>query len=83
MLIMNGIFKDNTFVPDFEVSIPDGTRAIISVEESTSKTYTEIIRQKKAWLDFFEGIRTLDEDLPVEFDEIVEKGIVFNQTDFS
>ena len=78
MLVLNGTFKDNTIVPDNVVPIPDGTRVTVSIEELTKKNDSEILRQKKAWNDFFEGIRTLDEKLPVEFDEIVEKGIVFN-----
>jgi len=78
VLVLNGTFKDNTFVPDSVVPIPDGTRVTVSIEELTKKNDSEILRQKKAWNDFFEGIRTLDEKLPVEFDEIVEKGIVFN-----
>jgi len=83
MLVLNGTFKDNTFVPDSVVPIPDGTRVTVSVEESTQKIDPGIFQQKKAWHDFFEGIRVLDENLPVEFDEIVDKGIVFNQADFS
>ena len=82
-MVLNGLFKNNTFVPDCVVPIPDGTRVTVSVEESTQETDPKIVQQKKAWHDFFEGIRTLDEKLPVEFDEIVEKGMVFNQADFS
>ena len=82
MLVFDGIFKDNTFVPDGEVPIPDGTRVTISVE-SMQKADMEIVQQKKAWHDFFEGIRAIDEELPAEFDEIIKKGIAFNQIDFS
>jgi hypothetical protein len=39
--------------------------------------------KKKAWYDFFKGIRTVEEKLPDEFDKIIEKGISFNAVDFS
>jgi len=31
MLVLNGTFKDNTFVPDSVVPLPDGTRVTVSV----------------------------------------------------
>ena len=89
MLVINGIFKDNTFVPDCEIHIPDGTRVTVSVKETVHpagaalKTDTLIVQQKKAWHDFFEGIRLLDEELPAEFDTIINKGIAFNKVDFA
>jgi len=101
VLVLNGIFRDNIFVPDGEVFIPDGTKAIVSIEEPASKTDSEpsagvemnvasvkgasplvIMQQKKAWRDFFEGIRTADDELPAEFDQIIEKGITFDKVDF-
>lgn len=83
MLILNGFFKNNSFVPDREVAIPDGTRATISILETGSYTAPDIAQQKKAWRDFFEGIRASGEVLPDEFDEILEKGISFNSVDFT
>ena len=83
MLVLSGTFKDNMIIPDSVVPIPDGTRVTISVEETTQKINPVISQQKKVWHDFFIGIRALDEKLPPEFDEIVEKGIVFNKADFS
>ena len=52
--MINGTFKDNTFIPD------------------------SVVPQKQAWRDFFDGIRSLDEELPDEFDKIVEKGMTFS-----
>ena len=83
MLVLNGTFKDNMIIPDSVVPIPDGTRVTISVEESIQKIDPIIAQQKKAWHEFFIGIRAIDEKLPPEFDEIVGKGIAFNQVDFS
>ena len=83
MLVLDGIFKDNIFIPDREVSILDGTRATVSINESELKANPAIIQQKNAWHNFFEGIRASDEKLPDEFDVIIEKGIVFNHEDFS
>jgi len=83
MLVLDGIFKDNIFIPDREISILDGTRATVSIGESKQETNTETALQKKAWHNFFEGIKTSDEILPAEFDLIIEKGIVFNHVDFS
>ena len=83
MLVLNGIFRDNMFIPDQEISIPDGTIATVSIGESTRKNNQETMRQKKAWHDFFEGIKSSNESLPKKFDEIIEKGIVFNKVDFS
>jgi hypothetical protein len=83
MLILNGVFKDNIFVPDQNVSILDGTRAFVSIEDAAPKVNGETVQQKKAWQVFFEGIRLLDEELPADFDAIIEKGIAFNKADFS
>ena len=83
MLVLNGIFKDNLFIPDREISVLDGTRATVSIGESKQETNMETARQKKAWHDFFEGIKASDEVLPAEFDLIIEKGMVFNHVDFS
>jgi len=83
MLILDGIFKDNLFIPDQKISVLDGTRATVSIGESAQDTNRETVRQKKAWHDFFEGIKTSDEILPAEFDMIIEKGIAFNHVDFS
>ena len=83
MLVLDGIFKDNIFIPDHKVAILDGTRATVSIGETGQKTNPEAVQQKKAWHDFFEGIKTLNEELPAEFDAIIAKGIVFNQSDFS
>ena len=83
MLILEGIFKNNMFIPDHDVAVLDGTKAVVSIEDSDKKTNIESNQQKKAWQDFFEGINSLNEDLPSEFDEIIEKSIVFNQADFS
>jgi hypothetical protein len=44
MLVLNGFFKDNTVVPEYTVSVPDGTKAVISVED------TPLQRQKNARL---------------------------------
>jgi len=71
MLVLNGIFKDNLFIPDREISILDGTRAVVSIGELKQETNTETAQQKKAWHDFFEGIKASDEVLPAEFDLIM------------
>jgi len=83
MLVLDGIFKGNMFIPDREISVLDGTRATVSIGESGQDTDRETARQKKAWHDFFEGIKSSDEILPAEFDMIIEKGIVFDHVDFS
>lgn len=83
MLIVGGIFKNNVFVPDRAVSLPDGTRAVISVQEALHNTLMEPKQQKKAWHDFFAGIKNLDEELSPEFDKILGKDIRFTTADFS
>jgi hypothetical protein len=83
MLVVSGFFRDNSFVPDREVSIPDGTKATLSIQETAPQTEPSIAEKKKAVHDFFEAIRNTDEVLPPEFDEIVAKGITFNKLDFS
>jgi hypothetical protein len=83
MLVLNGFFRDNAVVPDIPVIIPDGTKAVISIEETSQGSAREIKLQKEAWHEFFNGIRSLDEELPPEFDAIIEKGINFNKVDFS
>jgi len=80
MLVLNGIFKDNMFIPDKKFSVLDGTRATVSIGETKN---LETAQQKKAWHDFFEGIKASNEVLPAEFDQIINKGIAFNHVDFS
>jgi hypothetical protein len=83
MLVLNGVFKNNAFISDRELSIPDGTKAVVSVEDTSPVPAEEIKRQKKAWHTFFEEIRAIDEALPPAFDEILAKGVQFNKIDFS
>jgi hypothetical protein len=83
MLVLNGFFKDNAVIPDTPLIIPDGTKAVISIEEASQGGARKTKLQKEAWHEFFAGIRSLDEDLPPEFDEIIERGINFNKVDFS
>ena len=40
MLVLNGIFRDNTFIPDGEVSIPDGTKAIVTIVDQLKYSNT-------------------------------------------
>ena len=82
MLVVNGIFKNNVFVPDQIVSVQDGTKATVSIREPAPMENPDSTQQKRAWHDFFSGIKSTDEKLPAEFDKIIEKGIVFNQADF-
>jgi hypothetical protein len=56
---------------------------VISIEETSQNSAREIELQKEAWHEFFDGIRSLDEKLPPEFDAIIERGINFNKIDFS
>jgi hypothetical protein len=79
MLILNGFFKDNTFIPDRDLSVPDGTKAVVSVEDSSQIPMEETARLKQAWHDFFKEIRAIDEELPPEFDEILARGIRLNE----
>ncbi|GHU58973.1 hypothetical protein FACS189444_3510 [Spirochaetia bacterium] len=82
MLVLDGFFRDNTFIPDRAVTIPDGAKAIVSVEEAPQQQVEKIALQKKAWHEFFDGIRGLNEELSPKFDEIIERGIHFNKVDF-
>ncbi|MDR1176256.1 MAG: hypothetical protein LBK83_12405 [Treponema sp.] len=59
------------------------SKAVISIEEASQSGAREIELHKTAWREFFAGIRSLDEDLPPEFDETIERGISFNKADFS
>jgi hypothetical protein len=77
------LFKDNAVIPDIPLTISDGTKTVISIEEVSQSDAREIELQKTAWHEFFNGIRSLDEDLPLEFDAIIERGINFNKVDFS
>jgi hypothetical protein len=83
MLVLNGFFKDNAVIPDIPLIIPDGTKAVISIEDAAQGSARQIELQKEAWHEFFDGIRSLDEELPPEFDKIIEKGLNFNKADFS
>jgi hypothetical protein len=59
------------------------TKVVISIKEASQGDVKKTELQKEAWHEFFEGLRSLDEELPPEFDEIIERGLNFNKVDFS
>jgi hypothetical protein len=87
MLILNGFFKDNRVVPEHTVSVPDGTRAIISVEEDTPEQAFKLSldprKQLGALKKFHEDLNAIDDEpLDEEFDRAVNAGLKFTQVDF-
>jgi hypothetical protein len=83
MLLVTGYFKNNTFVPEKNISIPDGTKAVVSVEDQALNKAKKAERQLTVFEEFLAELDKDDEVLPPEFDEIIAKGIKLEEVDFS
>ncbi|MDR1430223.1 MAG: hypothetical protein LBI85_08010 [Spirochaetaceae bacterium] len=81
MLIMTGYFKDNTVIPYENVSIPDGTKAVITMEDAAGDEAREAARQLPVFKTFFSKLDEITGELPPEFDEIMAKGLSFNNAE--
>jgi hypothetical protein len=83
MLVVPGYFKDNVFVPEDSISIPDGTKALVSLEDAALNEAREAERQLPIFEEFFAALDKIDEELPPEFDQIIARGLKFGETVFS
>jgi hypothetical protein len=93
MLVIPGIFKDNTFIPEKPLDLPDGTRGLFTVDEqpiSEAKLAERQLAesqlafsQRTAVEAFVAGIEAIDKELPPEFDEEMAKGLKFQEVGFS
>jgi hypothetical protein len=83
MLVIPGIFKDNTFIPEKPLDLPDGTRGRFTIDERSIGEAKLAESQKTAAEAFIAGIEAIDEELPSEFDEEMAKGLKFQELDFS
>jgi hypothetical protein len=85
MLILNGFFKDNTVVPEHTVSVPDGIKAVISVEDTPEQAFKPSLDPRKqldALKKFHEDLNAIDDEpLDEEFDRAVNAGLKFTQVD--
>jgi hypothetical protein len=82
MLVIPGIFKDNMFIPENPLDLPDGTRGQFTVDERSVGEAKLAESQKVAVEAFVAGIETIEEELPPEFDEEIAKGLRFQEVDF-
>jgi hypothetical protein len=83
MLVIPGVFKDNTFIPERSLNLPDGTRGRFTVEEQSADEVKLAQSQRAAVEAFVAAIKESDEELPPEFDEIINTGLKFGEADFS
>jgi hypothetical protein len=83
MLVIPGIFKDNTFIPEKPLDLPDGIRGQFTVDERSIGEAKLAESQRVAVEAFVAGIEAIDEELPPEFDEEIAKRLKFQEVDFS
>jgi hypothetical protein len=83
MFVIPGIFKDNTFIPERTLDLPDGTRGRFTVDEQSIGEAKLAESQRAAVEAFVAGIEAIDEELPPEFDGEMAKGLKFQEVDFS
>ncbi|MDR0670223.1 MAG: hypothetical protein LBF95_09090 [Treponema sp.] len=83
MLVIPGIFKDNTFIPEKPLDLPDGTRGHFTVDEQSIGEVKLAESQRTAVEAFVAGIEAIDEELPPEFGEEIAKRLRFQEVDFS
>jgi hypothetical protein len=61
MLVIPGFFKDNAFIPEKQLSVPDGTKASLTLDEkaisfSTEQTLHASLSQKTSDKLYYIGI---------------------------
>jgi hypothetical protein len=83
MLVISGVFKDNTFIPEKPLDFPDGTRGQFTVDERSIGEAKLAENQGAAVEAFIAGIEAIDEELPPGFDEETAKRLKFQELDFS
>jgi hypothetical protein len=83
MLVIPGIFKDNTFIPENPLDLPDGTKGQFTIDEQSVGEAKLAESQRAAVEAFVAGIEAIDEELPPEFDREMAKGLRFQEVDFS
>jgi hypothetical protein len=83
MLVIPGIFKDNMFIPEKPLDLPDGARGQFSVDERSVSEAKMAERQLAAVEAFVAEIEAINEELPPEFDVEMAKPLKFREVDFS
>jgi hypothetical protein len=83
MLVVPGILKDNTFVPEKLLDLPDGTRARLAIDEKSIDEAMLAESQVSAVEAFVAALEAIDGELPPEFDEEIARGLKFREVDFS
>jgi hypothetical protein len=81
MLVIPGVFKDDTFIPEKPFKLPNGTRGQFTVEEQSVDEAKLAQSQRAAVEAFVTAIKEIDEELPPEFDEIANMGLEFGEVD--
>ena len=78
MQAYQGYFKDGRFISLENVRIPENKRVIVTIlDEAPPKINHE--ENAKAWREFFEEMKNIDEPLPDEFDEIISHRVNFTR----
>jgi hypothetical protein len=78
MIAVQGHFKDRIFISEEDIAIPDGSRAIVTFldlpQQRTGVSMTESERQRKIFREISAALREDTEELPEEFDKIINEG---------
>jgi hypothetical protein len=83
MFVIPGIFKDNAFIPEKPLDLPDGTRGQFTVDGQSIGEAKLAESQRAAVEAFVAGIEAIDEELSPGFDEEIAKGLKFQEVGFS
>jgi hypothetical protein len=72
MLVITGFFRDEKFVPDIPISIPQNKKVVLTIEEEQP-----LIKTEMSWREICNEILNCDEELigepqPVKFRTIAE-----------
>jgi hypothetical protein len=80
MLATKGYFKNNNFVNESDIAIPEGRSVIVTILEDgdieESSQYTECQKQKEIFQDFFMAWEKIDEPLTDVFDRSIASSLL-------
>jgi hypothetical protein len=87
MIAVQGHFKDRIFISEENIAIPDGSRVIVTFldlpQQRASVFITESERQRKIFKEISAALREDAEELPEEFDKIINEGLKFNEVTYN
>ncbi|MFP3042324.1 hypothetical protein LQZ19_10965 [Treponema primitia] len=81
MVAVQGYFKNDTFINESHIPIPEGKPVIITILDTKERGETESERQRKIFAECYAALRADPEELGEEFEIILKNRPKFQDTD--